>query len=236
MAVKTFHLLNATAIAPGWFGQMQEGGSTPAAALSSFGWTVAKSSTAFWRARMGATATATTTTSTSYIDPAPVPLAGTGATNTTSGDSFISPIPYTGSFAPGNWTFSIGMRTAAATTTGRIRFRVWASDSADGSLARQLTSAALVGSIVTMNAIATTFTSSVTWNAPLFDFLSEYLFFACEWNLTAAGSSNSCTAQFYQSASTITTTDFVTTGGGGKAMPIFQSPRKIFIVSGKSSR
>ena len=102
------------------------------------------------------------------------------------------------------------MRTGAATHSGRWRCRVWASVNADGTSARELTSATLVGSIVTLNATGTTFASSATWAAPAITLTSEYLFFQLEWQITTAGTNNSCTAQFYQSAGSIVTTDLST--------------------------
>jgi hypothetical protein len=208
MATKTFHLLNTTAAAPNWFGSLQDGGSAPAAALSVFGWTVAKSSTVYWRARIGATARATVAAATSYIDSTTAPAAGTGSGATTAGDSFISPSAYIGEFSAGNWSFSFGMRTGAATCTGRIRCQVFASQNANGSGARELTTTALQGSQVTMNATGTTFASTVTWAAPAITLDNEYLFVQVEWQVTGAGTSNSCTAQFYQSAGSITTPNF----------------------------
>jgi hypothetical protein len=210
MATKTFYVLNAAATSPDWFGNLQDGGSAPAAAASAYGWTVAKISTAtsFWRARLGASATATVSAAASVIAATSSPTAGTGATNTTAGDSFSTPTPYTGTFAAGNWTLSWGMRTGAATHSGRLRCRVWASTSDTGAGARELTSAVLVGSTITLNATGTTFTTSMTWNAPGITLNNEYLFFQLEWNVTTAGTSNSCTALFYQSAASITTTDF----------------------------
>jgi hypothetical protein len=49
----------------------------------------------------------------------------------------------------------------------------------------------------------------VTWSAPAITLVGEYLFFQVEWQETTAGTANGCTAQFYQSACTIITTDFV---------------------------
>ena len=47
MAIKTFYLLNTTATAPIWGGSLQDGGSAPAAASSTFGGTVGKAAPSF---------------------------------------------------------------------------------------------------------------------------------------------------------------------------------------------
>ena len=212
MAIKTFYLLNTTATAPLWGGSLQDGGSAPAGALSTFGGTAGKvspASTPYTRIRPGSTAIATGNQGISWIDGTSGPLAGTGS-GVLAGDSFGTSSTYTGTFAAGNWTFSFGMRTGAATHSGRWRCQVWASVNQNGSSARKLTSATLLGSIVTMNATGTTFVSSVTWAAPAITLTNEYLFFQLEWLITTAGTSNSCTAQFYQSAGSIVTTDLST--------------------------
>jgi hypothetical protein len=99
------------------------------------------------------------------------------------------------------------MRTASATTVGRMRLRVWASPNADGTSARELTSSVQVGGIVTMNVTTSTFTSTITWAAPAVNLSNEYLFFQPEWEETTAGTST-VSAQYYQSAGTVTTTNF----------------------------
>jgi len=210
MATKTFHIIGDAAVSPGWFGNLQDGGSAPGAALSAYGWTVAKTAvtTPYWRGRLGATARSTVAQAASWID-SNNPTAGSGSGNTTAGDCFISPTKYFGDFAAGNWPFIFGMRTGAATVVGRIRCRVYASVNANGSSARLLSSSTLVGTPVTMNSTSATFSSTVTWSAPAITLVGEYLLFQVEWQETTAGTSNSCSAQFYQSACTITTTDFV---------------------------
>jgi len=208
MAVQTIYFLNTAATTPNWFGKVQDNGSAPAGALSAFGWTVAKTAAPrFWRGFLGATARSTAALTTSYIDAQTAPVQGTGASATTAGDSFRSDNPLNGTFVAGNWNFTFGMRTGAATNAGRVRLRVWASINADGSAARALTSTTLVGTTVTMNSTTATFNSTVTWNAPAVVLNNEYVFTQIEWNSTTAGTSNSCTAQFYQAS--FTTPDFL---------------------------
>ena len=209
MATQIIYLLNTAASAPNWFGRVQDNGTAPAGALSAFGWTVAKIAltTPYWRGRIGATARSTVASTGSYIDAATGPVQGTGNAATTAGDSFRSDFPLSGTFAAGNWNFTFGMRTGAASNSGRVRCHMWASANADGSGARKLNSSTLIGTAVTMNSATTTFNSTVTWAAPQIVLVNEYLFIQPEWQSTVVGTSNSCTAQFYQAS--FTTTDYV---------------------------
>lgn len=219
MAVKTLYVLNSVAVTPGWFGQLQDGGTAPSAVATSYGWVVGTTAvtTPYWRARLGAAARATAASASSNIDSASGPVKGTGTTITTAGDSFITPTTYAGSLAAGTWTFAWVMRTAAITTTGRLRMRVWASVNADGSGARELTSGAQVGATVTMNAANTNFNSSISWSAPAITLVNEYLFFQVEWQETVAGTISTATAHFWVSAATITTTNFIVSAIGSLA-------------------
>ena len=207
---KTFYLLNTTGTAPNWGGSLQEGGSPPTAAVSVAGFTVAKValSIPYFRSRLGATAIGNTNSSTSFIESASGPTAGTGTGASTAGDSFRTPTAITGNFVAGNWTLAFGMRTGAASHQGRMRCNVWASANTDGSAARKLNTTTLVGSTAAFAATNTTYTTSITWAAPAITLANEYLFFQLEWNSVVVGTSNSCTALFYQSAGSITTTDF----------------------------
>jgi hypothetical protein len=153
MAVKTFYLLGSAAVSPGWFGQTQDGGSAPTAAVSNYGWTTAKVAvtTPYWRARLGASALATTSAASSAISGTTAPTAGTGATNTTAGDSFISPVTYLGNFPSGTWTLTFGMRcTVSSAQEGHMNFRVWAGANATGAGARELTAGNQIASTVTL--------------------------------------------------------------------------------------
>jgi hypothetical protein len=214
MAIKTLYLLNTTAASPDWNGSLQDGGTAPSAAVSTFGWTVAKTSTAYWQARIGATAAATTTASTSYIATAVGPNIGTGSGATTAGDTFSSTTPYTGIFAAGTWAFTFAMRcTTSSSQAGHINFRVWASPNASGANARELTSGSILGSTITLATTTTTYNSTANWSAPQIVLNNEYLFVQVEWQVTTAGGSNSCDVKFYQSAALFTTTDFQASTG-----------------------
>lgn len=210
MATVTVYFLNTAATSPDWFGRVQDNGVAPAGALSPFGWTVGKTAvtTPYFRGRLGATALATVAQAASYIDSAVRPTLGTGSGATTAGDSFRSDAPLNGTFAAGNWNFTFGMRTAAATTVGRIRLNVWAGPNIDGTgTVRKLNSATLVGTTVTMATTTTTYNSTVTWAAPQVVLNNEYVFTQVEWQETTAGTANQCSAQFYQAS--FVTTDYV---------------------------
>ena len=209
MAIKTFYLLNSAGVSPGFYGNLQDGGSAPAAALSAFGWSTGKLASAYWKGRVGAIARTAEAQGSSWLAGA-APFAGTGTGANASGDSFRTTAPLSGAFAAGNWTFNFGVRTGAAGGAGRMRCQIWAGPNADGSGARKI-GGVNIGSTVTLAAISTTYNSTVAVNPGAVTLLNEYLFFAVEWNLTTAGGSNSCTVQFYQSAGSIVTPDFVLT-------------------------
>jgi hypothetical protein len=216
-AIKTFYATNIAAVSPGWWSLLQEGGTAPTAAASSSGYNIQKVTTTlgpFWRSRLGVSGAgqlSATSGTTSYIA-APVagPIVGTGNTSSTAGDSFRSPAAYTGTFPSGNWTIALGFRTGATTVAGAIRCRIWASTSATGVSPRELTTALLTGSTVTMNSTSATFTSSITWAAPAITLTNEYLYFQIEWNSTTnSGNSNSSNATIWVgSGSSIVTTLF----------------------------
>jgi len=213
VAVKTFYLLNTTAVTPDWMGRLQDGGTAPTAALSAFGWKVAKTSTStpFWTAHIGATGTASAAAGASSFGTASAPVQGTGNTATLSGDSFRSPTNYAGVFASGNWTFTFGMRCSTSSSqAGQINFRVWASTDPNGQTGvRSLTTGgAQVASAVTLSSTTATFNSTFTWSAPQITLLNEYLFISIQWQSTVAGGSNNADVLFYQSGGTIATADF----------------------------
>jgi hypothetical protein len=212
MAVKTFYVLNTAATSPGWFGALQDGGTAPTAANATFGFAPGKLAvSAYCRARLGASGTSATTNpaTTSFIGTATGPTAGTGATNTTSGDSFITPAAYTGAFPSGNWTFTFNMIATTAGLTGRLGIRVWASVNTDGSSARELTSGeifaptAVAGIAITTSATALT----ATWAAPAITLNNEYLFFQLEYqeSSTTSGSVTADNALFRVGSSIVTT-------------------------------
>src|SRR5215472_7254645 len=216
MATKNLYLLNAAAASPNWQGQIQDGGTAPTAALSAFGWTIAKTSTGtpYWQARIGATAAATVASASSTIATDTAPGQGTGSGATTAGDSFRSQANYTGqfigTFAAGTWTFNFGMRCSTSSSqAGHINFRLWASNDPNGQTGvREITSGSVVCSTVTLATTTTTYTSTATPSLPSFTVNGDYLFIQVEWVETVASGSNNGNVLFYQSACTVVTADF----------------------------
>lgn len=214
MATKTFYLLNTAAATPNFFGNLQEGGTAPTAGNSSYGWTVAKGAitSPYWRGRYGASAVVASGNglASSWIA-SNNPTKGTGATNTTAGDSFISPVTYAGTFANTNWTFSFNMRAGTAGAVGRIRLNVYRSANADGTSATKLTSTVQVGSTITLSTTADN-NSSITWSpGGTITLANEYLFIQPEWEETTAGSSTSSNVLFRIGTASFTTSDYTAT-------------------------
>lgn len=229
MAVKTLYALGTTAVTPNWWGNLQDGGTAPTAANSTFGWGVAKSAPAtqgFWPARLGATGTVASSQAqaTSTIDSDTSPTKGTSNTNSTAGDSWVAG-PYTGTFANTAWTFDWNMRAGTAGAVGRVRMRVWKSANADGSSATALTTSTLVGSTVTLSTTADT-NSSMSWSPGSITLSNEYLFFQVEWEETVAGTSASDNVLWRIGTAKITTPDFSTGGGTVVFIP---PPRRVYL-------
>jgi hypothetical protein len=234
MAVKTLYCLGTTAATPNFFGNMQDGGSPPTAGLSSYGWGVAKSSVStqgFWPGRLGATGTVASANaqSTSFIDSATHPNKGLGTSSSTgssqAGDSFVAG-PFTGTFAATSWALNFKLKTGTAGAVGRLRMRIWKSANADGTSATEMTSGAIVGSIVTLSTSADV-NSLGTWSpGTTFTFSNEYIFFQLEWQETTAGSSVSNTVQFSIGTALVTTPDFSTGGGTVVFIP---PPRRVYL-------
>lgn len=214
MTVKTYHLLGtATAIAPGWFAQISDG-VAPANASPTNGWKPGGApAIGFFRSFLGGTAFSQTVQASSYIDVTTGPQKGSDAVSA-GGDSWITPLPLTGTFAAGNWAFTFYIQVAGGgqnSSSGLLRCRVWASKNADGSAPRLLTTSTLVTNTLTgigVGTIPTPFT--VTWAAPAVTLDAEYLFFQMEANITAVGGTtaawgipNASAGRFY-----VVTTDF----------------------------
>jgi hypothetical protein len=215
--VLEYYFLNTAAKAPNFWGVMQDGGSPPAGMNSgTVGWTVA-TTVAYWRARLGATALATVHATTSYIDAATGPTPGTGATNTTAGDSFVTALPYNASFAAGIWYFEFAMGPTTHTSTGCVRFRLWASTNYNGVGARELTSGAQACAINTMSTNGSYWNSWVNWNAPAITLNNEYLFVQVEFQTTTAGTVSGANALFFVGVDQYALTPPMS---GGPAIPV----------------
>ncbi len=216
MATITWWILGTSAATPNWFGNLQEGGSAPTAATTSYGYIPSTTAltTPFWRSREGATAAAPASAAlaSSWIASTSGPTKGTSNTNTTAGDSFITPNSYSGVFANSAWTFNWVFRATIVGAVGQVNMRVWASVNADGTSARELTSGAVSGSIISLNAVNTDFNSSISWSPGLITLNNEFLFFQPEWQETTVGASGSTVrprAGFSTINSNIVSSDFV---------------------------
>jgi hypothetical protein len=197
-AAKTIYPLATTAVTPNFWGNMQDGGTAPTAANAAFGWVVAKTAvtTPFWRARLGASATASVAAATSQIDSTTGPQKGTGAANTTAGDSFVAG-PYTGTFDSATpWVLQWVMATGVVAPTGRLRCQVWRSANADGSAATELTTSTLVSAVVAPAATGLDCYCNMVWSPGAVTLANEYLFFQVEWEETVAGSTTTTNVLF----------------------------------------
>lgn len=206
MAVKTFYGLDAVAVTPNWYSILQDGGAAPAASQCGYGYQTKGLATPFYfQSHLGAAAGSVSGQAGSYIAALTAPTKGTGATNATAGDSFVSPMPYTGTFPAGNWTLAFGFINSSTTAcSGNIRCRVWASTNASGVGARQLSTGVLTGSTISISNAGPT-QSSITWAAPAITMANEYLFFQVEW-LTSGTPGAATTIIFYYASKVVFTT------------------------------
>lgn len=192
-----FYFLNTTPVTPFFWGVMQDGGSPPAGMTrGNAGWTVG-TTVAYWRARVGASAAATVSQGTTFIGATTAPTPGTGSSNTTASDSFVTHQPYSGTINAGVWFFQIALGPTTATSTGCIRFRIWASTQYSGAGARELTSGAQAGLINTMNSSGSYWDSWAQFSLGAITLNNEYLFFQLEFQSTTAGTVSGANAFFF---------------------------------------
>ncbi|HEY9657574.1 MAG TPA: hypothetical protein V6C65_03855, partial [Allocoleopsis sp.] len=101
---------------------------------------------------------------------------------------------YSGTFAATAWSIRVAGRSVnnAFSGTGRARVRVFASVNADGSAARELTTATQVGTTVGPGSTSADVVSVVTWTpATTLTLAGEYIFIAVAWEIiTASGNNN----------------------------------------------
>ena len=229
MAIKTFYVLNTLAVTPNWFCQLQDGGTAPTNVACTFGWAMGTNpvSSPYWRGRIGASLVSNiangNNSATSWIDSASGPTAGTGNTNATAGDSFITPAKYTGTFANTAWTFNFYIRCANVNGNPQscARFRVWASANADGTSARQLSTGTLIGSTVAPVLTTVEYNSTLSWSPGAITLNDEYLFFQIEWQSIVAGTNASNNAVFRQGPSSIITPDLGAGAPAGKLAKVW---------------
>jgi hypothetical protein len=111
-----------------------------------------------------------------------------GTIDTTLGDCFRTTNTYKGNFASANWTcnFCCRANTSATGQAGRARFRLFRSANANGSGAVEITSAAQIGSTVTV--ASTTVNSTIAFNPGAFSVNNEYIFIQVGWERTTVAS------------------------------------------------
>jgi hypothetical protein len=122
---------------------------------------------------------------------------------------------YNGVFPAGTWTFEFPLRAVSngGTQDGRIRMRVYKAQRTSGGNAWQniteLTSATLLGSIVTNLATNATQTSTVTWSAPAITLNNEFLLCQIAWQITGAAGNNNADILFrYGTTARMTSPEF----------------------------
>jgi hypothetical protein len=198
MATKTLYLLGAAASGSS-HGTLQDGGSAPAAALLGTGWVVGSNAIGQISEMLYGTERARTAGGGWGTTAHPTALGTTNAWRTAN--------TLTGSFAAGNWTFTVGIRSTVGTVTrGRLRLRVYRSTNADGSGATELTSAVILTSALTALSTSATNTVTVTTALAAATLAGEYLFVACAWEITTSGSANTHNIRYYVGATTAVTT------------------------------
>ena len=196
-----FYFLDSNALGPNFYGSLQAGGSAPSTAVSTrLSWVPgATAAPKFFRASCGASAAATTNSTTSYIDAITYPHRGTGITNTTAADCFISPAAMTGVFAGGNWNFQFNYQSnGGGNLSLSVKVRVFACRLASGAQDgngignRELTALNRTvtpefGVTGAMTTAGTNYPVTITWAAPSLTLYNEYLFFQFEAHVQTAG-------------------------------------------------
>jgi len=203
VAVKSLYFKDVAPTGASTSLSLQDGGTAPAGALTTTGWTVGKIASTNMSSMLARTKRATGTFSTSDQIPTFAAASAWRSENAISGV-----------FANTNWSLAFRIRASVVSAqTGSVKVRIWKSANADGSSATQLTSAVVTGTTTAVLSTSASATSTVTW-APggTVTLTNEYLWVQCEWNIVVASGSNTGDAVFYvESASVITTPDFVLT-------------------------
>lgn len=179
---RQFYFRNAAAWG-GAHGTAQNEGAVPSIARSGTGWTVGTTASGNYSLMVYGSKRAAAT------------FGGTAqpASSPSTTDSLRSINPLYGSFASGNWTMSIALRSAtAALTTGRgqIQMRVWQSVNQNCSSATEITSGAFAIGPTTSDLSTTVNTTiTATWAAPAITLVNEYLCFQMAWQVTTSAGS-----------------------------------------------
>lgn len=202
MTTKTFYPINAKATGANHM-QLQDGGSPPASATTGTGWVVDSLGPPKY-------CSMTALVETIYPGFGTTPKPDTSPRTDTYGDCWRSENPLTGIFESGIWTFNfpvIAVTVAGGHQDGRVRLRVWKGASATGSDAVELTSATLLGTVVTDLTNATPQISSVTWTLPADALMNnEYLFVQMAWEITGQGNNVNADVLFRVGTDAVITT------------------------------
>lgn len=201
MAQLNFRVQNALA---GTFRAMDE---VDAAAATVGGWKMGKSSAGL-SAEL-TVGTESTTFSNQLSFPKPNGLI-TGA----SPNAWRSVNTYTGTFAAAAWSIKVAVRSVNNAFSGscRARVRVFASVNADGSSARELTTATQFGPAVGPGSTSADVVSTITWTpGSTITLNNEYIFVAVAWEIITASGNNNADADIRTgSASVITGSNILT--------------------------
>lgn len=176
-----FYLIN-TVSSDAAHGQMQMGGVAPALLTTGTGWTVATTPSGnYSRMAFGVERIAGTFSGTAQPSSGP---------DNALGDCYKTTTRLTGTFAAGDWNFSVLVRavTSAGGQDGRFRVRVWKGTNADGSGATEITSGAVVLSTVTDLLTSVDQTSLGALTLGEISLNNEFLFIQLAWEITGAAS------------------------------------------------
>lgn len=180
MAAKTLYLLDSAASGSNHLA-LQDGGSAPSTATTSTGWTVGTTGGGNYSAMDSGAERAAATFAAAILPDLSGP-------NNTLGDCFRSGL-LSGRFAAGSWTITVPLIavTAGGSADMRIWARVWRSADPTGADAVLLTTSVLVGTAATNLATGAAQNSVLTWSAPVFGLVAEYLFIQIALQTVGAG-------------------------------------------------
>lgn len=178
-ALGAFYLLNSL-FAGSTHQALQLAGSAPATATTGTGWTVGTTAAPSY-AQMAALAERAA----SVFGSAAVP--GDGGPDLTLGDCYMYG-PLTGMIS-GVWVLTVPVIavTSGGDQDGRLRARLWVSDSVTGADAREVTLGPLVSNTISNLAVGVAQNCTIAFNPGRFGLQAEYFFLQLAWEVTGAG-------------------------------------------------
>ena len=204
-AAKTFYFVDAAASGSS-HGSLQDGGTAPTVASTTTGWIVGTTAATHYSNLAYATQQLASTFGTTAL-----PNGAPGTNN-----CFRSQNAYTGNFIAGNWAFKLSaIATAALSGTCHARIRVWISSSATGASATEITTATLTMGNWANLTTSTAQDATLTWAAPSFAMVNQYLFIEIALETTVASGASTAAmvlrvGNVTPSISSIVTTAFTT--------------------------